>query len=189
MRRASTRGLVAALLLVSFPQLASAQGHGGAGSELADRARAALAPLATIVGEWEGDAWAITGPGPRKRYRQVEDVIQGAGGTVLIVRGTGRSMQAPDSGQVAFEAAATIWFDPDSSRLRMRAHRAEGVSVVPDIELRPDTLIWAFPVPGGRVRYIIAYSRTDWHEVGHFLREGAAPMPFIEMRLRRPTPR
>ena len=166
-----------------------AQGHGGPGSELADRARAALAPLAALVGEWEGDAWAITGPGPRKRYRQVEDVVQGAGGTVLIVRGTGRSMQAPDSGQVAFEAAAMIWFDPDSSRLRMRAHRAEGVSVVPDIELRPDTLIWGFPVPGGRVRYIIAYSRTDWHEVGHFLREGAAPMPFIEMRLRRSTPR
>jgi hypothetical protein len=127
----------------------------------------------------------VTGPGPRKRYRQFEDVVHGAGGTVLIVRGTGRSMQAPDSGQVAFEAAAMIWFDPDSSKLRMRAHRAEGLSIVPEIELRPDTLVWGFPVPGGRVRCVIAYNRTDWHEVGHFLREGAAPMLFIDMRLKR----
>jgi hypothetical protein len=185
MRRARTRRLAVTLLLAGYPSLASAQAHSGGSTELADRARAALAPLSALVGQWEGDAWAVTGPGPRKRYRQFEDVVHGAGGTVLIVRGTGRSMQAPDSGQVAFEAAAMIWFDPDSSKLRMRAHRAEGLSIVPEIELRPDTLVWGFPVPGGRVRYVIAYNRTDWHEVGHFLREGAAPMLFIDMRLKR----
>lgn len=188
MRRALIIGGSTFAFLVATPQSAWSQGP-GAPPALAERARAALAPLEALVGRWEGDAWAVTGPGPRKRYRQVEDVVHGAAKTVLIVRGTGRSMQAPDSGEVAYEAAATIWFDPDSSRLRMRAHRAEGVSVVPDIELKPDTIVWGFPVPGGRVRYTIAFSRTDWHEVGHFLREGAAPMQFIEMRLKRSAPR
>jgi len=181
----ATRCLAPALLLAGA---LAVPGHGQtqpAGGALADRARAALAPFSALVGQWEGDAIGATGPGAQRRFRQSEDVVFGAGKTVLIVRGTGRSTEAANAGEIVYEAAATIWFDADSSRLRMRAHRAEGLAIDADIELKADTLIWGFSVPGGRVRYTLTYSNTDWHEVGHFLRAGAAPVQFIEMKLKR----
>jgi hypothetical protein len=173
----------AVLFLCVIPSFAAAQGR-GAPPEGA-RARAALAPLARLVGEWEGDAVAMLGPGKKVTVRQHEYVDFGAGSTVLIVRGIGRSVDAANKGEVLFEAAASIWYDGEAGRLRMRAHRAEGVSVEPDLELRPDTLIWGFPVPGGRIRFTIAYGNNEWHEIGHFLREGAPPVTTIEMRLRK----
>jgi hypothetical protein len=57
------------------------------------------------------------------------------------------------------------------------------------VQVRPDTLEWELAVPGGRVRYVIAFAGTVWHEVGHFLRDGAPPVQIIEMRLRRQAPR
>lgn len=117
--------------------------------------------------------------------RQFEDVTFGAGSTVLMIRGTGRSADPANRGAIVFEAAATIWFDPEAGRLRMRAHRAEGVAVEPELEMKTDTLVWGFAVPGGRVRYITHFTATDWHETGHFLREGAPAMPFIDMRLKK----
>jgi hypothetical protein len=46
-------------------------------------------------------------------------------------------------------------------------------------------MVWSFAVPGGRVRYVIALTDQTWHETGEFIREGAAPVRTIEMRLRR----
>ena len=67
----------------------------------------------------------------------------------------------------------------------MIAKTAGSDSVEADIQVRPDTLIWGFPVQGGRIRFTIAYSNTDWHEVGHYIREGMPPIPTIEMRLKK----
>jgi hypothetical protein len=169
------------LLLV--PVVAQAQGR-GAPPEAA-RARAALAPLAALVGEWEGESRVMTGPGQTINVRQYEYVTFGAGSTVLMIRGIGREAAPPETGAIVYEAAATIWFDPDAGKLRMRAHRAEGISVEPDLDVRPDTVIWGFAVPGGKIRYTLAYTNSSWHEVGHFLREGAPPIPTVEMRLRK----
>jgi hypothetical protein len=176
------RGIELGMLLLA-PVVAGAQGR-GAPPEAA-KARAALAPLAALVGEWEGEAKVMAGPGQTITVRQYEYVTFGAGSTVLMIRGIGREPEPPGTGAVVFEAAATIWFDPDAGKLRMRAHRAEGISVEPEIDVRPDTVIWGFPVPGGRIRYTIAYSNTSWHEVGHFLREGTPPIPTVDMRLRK----
>ncbi|HEX6313863.1 MAG TPA: hypothetical protein VFZ73_03355 [Gemmatimonadaceae bacterium] len=176
------RGIALGILFLG-PIAAEAQGR-GAPPEAA-RARAALAPLAALVGEWEGEARVMTGPGETINVRQFEYVTFGAGSTVLMIRGIGREPEPPGKGEIVYEAAAMLWFDGESGKLRMRAHRAEGIAVEPDIELRPDTLIWGFPVPGGRIRYTIAYTNTSWHEVGHFLREGSPPIPTVDMRLRR----
>ncbi len=150
------------------------------------RARAALAPLAPLVGHWEGPAEAVVGRGEKLALRQYEDVVWGSKGTVLVVRGTGRRLVDGAPGAIAFEATAMIWFDEERGQLQMRAHN-DGRSIVPQIELRPDTLIWEFPVPGGRVRYTIAYTAESWHEIGEFLRPDAPPIRTIEMRLTRPA--
>jgi hypothetical protein len=161
-----------------------AEGQGRDAPPEGARARAALAPLAKLVGEWEGDAKAMIGPGETITVRQREWVNYGAGSTVLIVRGQGTSLDAATKGEIMYEAAAMIWSD-DTGKLKMRAHRAEGLSVEPDMELKPDTLIWGFAVPGGRIRFTIAYGNNEWHEVGHFIREGAPPITTVEMRLRK----
>ncbi len=146
------------------------------------RERAAMAPLAKLVGRWEGDGSAMIGPGQMHAARQNEVVELGAGGTVLIVRGTGR---LKEDNRVVHDAVATIWFDAATNKLRMRAHRMEGIAVEPELELKGDTLVWGFAVNGGRVRYTTVFSDTDWHEVGHFIREGMAPMLMMEMRLKK----
>lgn len=151
---------------------------------LARRSREALAPIQRIVGQWEGPARAWEGPGEPHVVRQHEDVVFGARNTIISIRGTGRD---PESQAVVFEAAATIWFDPQAGRVRMRTHR-DGNSVEPDIEIRPDTIVWGFPVGGGRVRYVIALTDSTWHEVGFFERAGASRFQTIEMNLRRTGP-
>jgi hypothetical protein len=125
----------------------------------------------------------MMGRGEMHDAKQREVVELGAGGTVLIVRGTGTLPQ--ENNRVIHDAAAMIWFDATTNKLKMRAHRMEGVSVEPDIEVKGDTLVWGFAVPGGRVRYTAIFSDTSWHEVGHFLREGMAPVLMIDMRLKK----
>lgn len=186
MRHARIMRRVFAVTAVALPLSAFSQGRPSLDANpVAARARAALAPFAALVGKWEGEATSMNGPGSSSKYRQYEDVVFGAGKTVLIVRGTGRAAEGANKGEIVYEAAATIWFDADSGKLRMRAHRAEGIAVSADVELRPDTLAWGFPITGGRVRYVLAYSATDWHEVGQFHRDGAPPFTFVDMRLTR----
>lgn len=176
-------GRLTLFLLCMLPSALLAQGRGGAD---AAKARAALAPLAKLVGQWEGDARVALGPGaPVQVVRQHEDITLDAGGTVLKVKGVGRSTEAATKGNVVFEATATVWFDHAMNKLRMRAYRAGADSVDADFELRPDTLIWGLPVQGGRIRFTIAYSNTDWHEVGHFIPQGGTPIPTIDMRLKK----
>jgi hypothetical protein len=146
--------------------------------------RAGIAPLAKMVGQWQGDARVQMGPGEAQVVTQHEDVVFGAGQTVLMIRGTGR-LKDGNPGTIIFEAAAMIWYDSDANKLKMRAHRGEGVSMEPDVELRGDTLVWGFPMNGGLIRYTTVVTDTEWHEVGHFVREGMPPFQMMEMRLKR----
>ncbi len=170
-----------ALLLLSLllPAVAHAQDPQAAANIA--KARAALQPVAWLAGTWEGDAQVAMGPNNAMKVRQSEDVVWGAGGTVLIIRGTGRD---PSTGAINFEAAATVWFDADAQKLRMRTFR-DGRTIEPDIEARTDTIIWGFAVTGGRIRYTITREDDGWHEVGDFIREGGQPFRTIEMRLSR----
>jgi len=177
MRRLSC--LVVASCLSATLNAAAAQAPSPAA--LIECSRSALAPVVKMVGQWEGEATAVEGPSGRIRVLQSEDIVTGASGTIIFIRGTGRD---PATRAINFEAAAMIWFDPDANRIRMRTHR-DGRSVEPELEVKSDTLVWGFPVAGGRIRYVIALTDSTWHEVGTFERAGAAPVQTIEMHLRR----
>jgi len=170
---------VAHILLALAPLRAAAQDPRAA-ADIA-RAREAMRPIAAIVGQWEGEATVRMGPGEPTRILQSEEIVWGASGTVVIIRGTGRD---PATRAIVFEAAATLWFDIESGHVRMRTHR-DGRTVEPEVEIRADTLVWGFPVPGGRIRYTIALTPDTWHEVGDYTAEGRPAMRTIEMRLRR----
>jgi len=177
-----TARLTATIALALSPALAHAQDPQAAANTA--RAKEGMAPLAGMIGNWEGEASATTGPGQTQKARQTEEIISAANGTVLQVRGTGRD---PSTGAIIYEAAGTIWFDIESGRIRMRTHN-NGRSIEPEVEVRPDTIVWGFAVPGGRVRYTTAFTADTWHEVGEFVREGAPPIRTMEMRLRRTAP-
>ncbi|MBX9929373.1 MAG: hypothetical protein K2X99_10715 [Gemmatimonadaceae bacterium] len=173
-----------ATLVLGIPMVVGAQAPRAAADAAIARARAALAPIASIVGEWEGDATVTAGPGRVVRVRQREEISWGASGTMLFIRGTGRSTDAATLGAVLFEAAATAWFDESTGRVRMQAHN-DGRVLTVDVDVRPDTLVWGFDTPGGRVRYTIASGNNVFHEIGEFLRPGAPPVRTLEMTLAR----
>ena len=172
-----------ALALFGITSSASAQRNPDAPRNIA-RAKAALAPFAMLVGSWEGDARGMGGRGQWVTVAQHEEVGWHAFGTVLFIRGTGRGTEAANKGEIVFEALATIWYDMEQDKVRMRTH-VDGTSVEPEVEVRSDTIFWGFPVSGGRIRYTIAIHGDEWHEVGHFIREGAPPVVTVDMRLKR----
>lgn len=171
------------LAVVAIASSASAQRHPDAPRNIA-RAKAALAPYAMLAGTWDGEARASVGRDQWMTVAQHERVEWHAFGTVLLIRGTGRSLDAANKDEVVFEALATIWYDAEQDKVRMRTH-VDGTSIEPAVEVKADTIIWGFPVSGGRIRYTIAVNGDEWHEVGHFIREGAPPVLTVDMRLRR----
>jgi hypothetical protein len=178
--------VVAAALLTMTADALRAQRHPQAEAMTA-RARAALAPLAGLVGTWDGEARVSIGPNQWLKVNQHEQVEWHSMGTVLLIRGTGRSAEGTNKGEIVFEATAVIWYDQQQRRPAMRTF-VDGNMTDAEIEVKPDTIVWGFPVQGARIRYTIAFSGGKWHEVGHYVREGAAPVETIDMRLVRKAP-
>lgn len=176
-------GIAASIGAQGTTPAASASDAARAAEARITRARAGLAPLAALVGRWSGEATTVQRTG-NLRIMQSEDVVWGAAQTVLFIRGTGRALEGPRNGEIVFEAAAVAWFDQDANQVRVRTHRdGQVLDVVADV--RPDTLAWGFPVPGGDIRYVIAFGGNTWHEVGHFVSQGAAPFKILDMTLSR----
>lgn len=176
--------LLASALLAATPALAQTSGSTPAPSPAAITA---LHRLDFLLGEWEGNGWIRTGPGEPATFRQHESVRASAGGTVIVIDGSGTSTRASDQGRVVHQAFAVLSFDPQKHGLRMRAYRADGVELDGDPVVSADTLVWGFAVaPGMRVRFTIGKAPDGaWHEVGHLLRDGAPPSQFFETTLRK----
>ena len=172
---------MAFMLLCTLPALAAAQARGSSDAQ----AQAALAPLMKLVGQWDGEARVSLMPGQSQVVRQHYDVTLGAGGTTLNLKGTGRTTTPAGKDSVVFQATATVFYDNTVSKLRVRAKLAQGDSVLAEVEQRPDTLIYGFPLQSARIRFTIAYSNTDWHEVGHFIPPNGQPIPTVDMKLKK----
>ena len=169
------------LLLSALSGLASAQTRGSSEAP----AKAALAPLMKLGGQWDGDARVSLMPGQTQVVRQHYDVTSGANGTTLNLKGTGRITTPAGKDSVVFQANATLFYDNTVSKLRVRAKIATGDSVLAEVEQRPDTLIYGFPLQGSRIRFTIAYSNTTWHEVGQLIMPNGNAIPTLEMRLKK----
>lgn len=84
------------------------------------------------------------------------------------------------------DAFATIWWDADADRYRMRAHLANGQAVDAEPVVSADTLVWGFRHPhAGQIRYTITRTADgDWHEIGERSSDGRTNwMRIIKMRL------
>ncbi len=148
-----------------------------------------LALFTKLVGEWEGEATAVMGPGAKHVLRQTERVEAVAGGTAFAVRGRGYEKMPNGSEQVTFDAFAVIFLDHDHATPRMRAHSMQGGNYVdPDFTLRADGYTWSMRDPrAGLVKYEMHIDAEGrWVETGAVSRDdGATWMPIFEMKLKR----
>ncbi len=148
-----------------------------------------LALFAKLVGEWEGEATAVMGPGARHVLRQTERVEAVAGGTAFAVRGTGHERIPNGAEQVTFDAFAVIFLDHDHVTPRMRTFTMFGGNWTdPDFTLDANGYRWSMRDPrAGLIRYEMSFDAEGrWVETGSVSRdEGKTWMPIFEMRLKR----
>lgn len=150
---------------------------------------APLALFAKLVGDWEGEATVVMGPGPRHVLRQTEHVEAVAGGTAFAVRGTGHERMPDGSEKITFDAFAVIFLDHDHITPRMRTFTMFGGNWSdPEFTLDATSYQWTLRDPrAGLVRYEMSFDTEGrWIETGRVSRdEGKTWMPIFEMKLTR----
>lgn len=174
---------VLALALLLTPTLAMSQAH------TPPAPPAPLALFARLVGEWQGEATAVMGPGAKHVLRQTERVEAVAGATAFAVRGRGFEKMADGREQMTFDAFAVIYLDHDHATPRMRTFTMQGGNWTdPEFTLSADGYQWSMRDPrAGLIRYVMTFDQEGrWVETGAVSRdEGATWFPIFEMKLRR----
>ncbi|WP_309670325.1 DUF1579 family protein [Gemmatimonas sp.] len=174
-----------ALALLLTPTLAMSQPH------TPTVPPAPLALFAKLVGEWEGEATAVMGPGARHILRQTERVEAVAGATAFAVRGRGFEKMADGREQMTFDAFAVIYLDHDHDHAtpRMRTFTMQGGNWAdPEFTLTADGYQCSMRDPrAGLIRYVMTFDQEGRRvETGAVSRdEGATWFPIFEMTLRR----
>jgi len=168
------------LLFLVAPLASEAQSHA---------TPAPLAFFSRLVGEWEGEAWIIMGPGGKQILQQRETVEAVAGGTVFTIKGIGTLKEPDGSVKVMHDAFATVYLDHDHVTPRLRAFVAHGANWLdPDLTVTANGFSWSMKDPrAGMIRYDVAFDAEGrWVEKGVMSRdEGKTWTPFFEMTLSR----
>ena len=176
--RGTIAGSVAGAVLLFAVTSASAQ-RPGAGAAV----DSAMAPLAWLVGEWEGTGTMQTRTG--SEVAAVREKVEGRlGGRVLIMEGIGREPAANGNGRVVHHAFGVLSYDPEKRQHIFRAFRDGGV-VEAETSLVDGVFTWEIAIPNGRSRYRIQRDGEEWLETGEYSLDGTTWRKFFEMRLRR----
>lgn len=169
--------LVAIALVCAPAAQASAQEQNPAGTQAQ---RDAMGHLAFMDGQWRGTA-TINGPQGRTTLTQTERVGPHLGGSIRVVEGRGYDTD----GSTQFNAFAIIAWDERAGAYTFQTY-AQGYQGAYPFEATADGFKWQTPAgPGATIQYVATIRDGRWHEVGHFVREGQPPVPYIEMDLRR----
>lgn len=170
--------IVAALVGLGAVDSVHAQRRGAGAA-----ADSAMAPLAWLIGEWEGEGVSQTRTGPSAAA--VREKVEGRiGGRVLVIEGIGREPSTDGSGRIVHHAFGVLTYDPERRQYALRALREGGV-IDAETSLADGVFTWGFAVPGGRIRYQIRQVGGEWHETGEFSADGSTWRRMIEMKLRR----
>jgi len=143
--------------------------------------KAAMKKLEFLTGKWSGDATIRTPQGERK-IRQTEQVEYRLDGLVMLVEGTGRD---PATGEVVFNALATIRYDDAAKTYRIHAHNGGRYL---DTELKADTnaFEWGFTSGPAKVRNIMKLTESgDWFEYSEVTIGDRPPMRTVEFTVRK----
>ncbi|HYH80146.1 MAG TPA: hypothetical protein VEX86_10120 [Longimicrobium sp.] len=169
----------ALLVAAGAPAHARAQGHDPAALLAAQRT--AMARLSNMDGVWRGPAWTLLPNGTRLDVTHTERAGPFLDGAVKVLEGRGYDA----GGAVAFNAFATISYDPATQVYSMRSY-AQGRSG--DFVLTPTAnggYTWEIPAGPMIIRYTATIRDGVWREVGDRIMPGREPVRFVEMNLRR----
>lgn len=170
--------LVTVLAHSALPGIATAQGR----PDFSDEVSGAMAPMAWIIGDWEGEATIRMGNGEPETVAMVETAEYLLDGQVLTFKGVGRV-----DGEIVHHAFATISFDALEDAFTMRSFTAEGMHSDPEVVIDEDgALTWTLVAPMGTMRYVIRQDDGGrWVETGAFSRDGETFNDFFKMVLTR----
>jgi hypothetical protein len=142
--------------------------------------REAMKKLGFLVGTWSGEAKVNPGPTEMK-LTQTEKVELKLDGTVMLVEGTGRN----PSGEIAFQALATIAYDEATSTYRFRAYSG-GRYLDTELHVSANGFSWGFE--GGPTKITNSMevnSKGEWAETTQMTAGNSPPRTLVEMLLHR----
>lgn len=144
--------------------------------------REAMSKLAFLVGKWSGDATTRRGPNETVKVKQTEEVQFKLGGLVLLIEGTGRN---PDSGDVMFNALATIAYDEDTKIYHFRAYN-DGRYLDTELKVPANGFEWGYKAGPADVRFAMRLNdKGEWVETGDVKLGDNPPQRTFEMTLRK----
>lgn len=166
-------------LLVSIFTLAL-QAQAPRGPDIAAQ-KAAMKKLEFLTGKWSGDATIRTPQGERK-FRQTEQVEYRLDGLVMLVEGTGRD---PATGEILFNALATIRYDDAAKAYRIHAHNG-GRYLDTELKVEPNAFEWGFTSGPAKIRNIMKLTESgDWFEYTEVTIGDRPPMRTVEFTVRK----
>lgn len=143
----------------------------------------AMAQLAWLVGEWEGEGTSMMQGGSNTATVR-ERVEARLNGRAFVIEGIGREPAADGKGRVVHHAFGLLTYDPERKQYAFMALNDGGV-VNAESSLVNGVFTWGFSVPGGRIRFHIRQVNGEWHETGEFSADGSTWRQMLDMRLRR----
>lgn len=142
--------------------------------------KAAMKKLEFLVGQWAGDA-AVRMPAERK-LRQSEVVEYRLDGLVMLVEGTGRD---PGSGEVLFNALATISYDDAAKVYRIRAYNG-GRYLETELKVDGNAFEWGFTAGPAKIRNVMRLGEGgEWVEYTEVTVGERPPMRTVEFRVKK----
>jgi len=170
-----------ALLFVTAVSAPTARGQGRPDPAVLIAAqKEAMAKLAAMDGVWRGPAWTAGPSGEKHVLTQTERVGPILDGAVKVVEGRGYDAD----GKVAFNAFATISYDPASKKYTMHSHAMGRAGDFP-LTLSADGFTWEIPAGPMTIRYTAVIKDGVWKETGDRIAPGKEPVRFLEMELKR----
>ncbi len=142
------------------------------------------------VGHWQGEGSMQMGPGPAKKSTVDERLEFKLDGTIMLIEGIGKSVDAQtNESKVVHHAMAILSFDQNSNQYKFNSYLKDGRSTQAWLNIIEENKYeWGFDVPNGKIKYtiIIDTTKKTWNEVGEFSNDnGSTWMKFFEMNLKK----
>jgi hypothetical protein len=140
----------------------------------------AMKALANLDGTWRGPAWFMLPNGEKKELTQTERVGSFMDGTIKVIEGRGYNAD----GSTGFNAFGIVSYDAATKQYTMRSY---AMGRAGDFTLTPtaDGFTWEHPMGPMTIRYTATVKNGVWHQFGERVVQGQAPVPMLEMNLKR----
>jgi len=141
--------------------------------------------IAYMAGRWSGEATMRRGNTPPIKVLQEENIQVKLDGTILLIEGTGRSME--EGNAIVFNALAIVSYNFYTKQFGLKSHTMEGAQTEAYFKvLEENHFEWGFETPQkAKIKYDIVLNpqTKTWVEKGEYSQDGTAWYPFMEMKL------